>query len=450
MTGNSGNISIVSRRGNPLLHNLYRLILLSAAYMLIAGSIRPVWAADQTSRFTVRVETAYERTALNYNLLLVDTTSVSVDSLEQLQKSADTRTEPSAGLRAMLTGKGWHLDNGIYYAASGWREQFDGRGQFIISDVLSVRSQARFDYRQENREDDSLLSDYWNMAGDVRLLAALTERHTAFVRADGERLQYIDQSPAVGYDYNRLRSRIGWRWQSANFDFMELAAGFGRRFVPDSTDREYAERYASFYSNFGLGERHRISLDLQVNSKDYESTEATGDYSLATMDARWDYRPHISWLLSTRLRWDYWDFHAEDELSSDFHEFEPSLELKVPLGESWAFRCGPRLRVLLSPDSSISQAEYRQPSGIAGIEYLPLDPMWAELRVEVGYRDYDERLFGYSDYTLLKLDLTGDVAIGGNWSCAATANYEVEFHADNADDTDFLFFSVRLAYHLLK
>ena len=302
MKRTTGNLPVFTSTEDRVPCRLSWRVIVLVACVLVAGTVCIAQASDPPSRFSLQVETEYERTALNYHYLLADTAELTIDSLEQLQKSADTRTEPSAGLRAMLTGKGWHLNNGIYYSPSGWREQFDGRGRLGISDNLSVQSRARFDYRQENREEDSLFSDYWNAAGDIRLLAALSDNHTAFIRTDGECQRYVDQSPAVGYDYNRLRSRMGWRWQSATYDFVELTAGIGRRFVPDSTEQEYDERFASFNSDFGWGERNRIALDLYVNAKDYESADPTDDYSVATLDGRWDYRPSLSWLVTTRLR----------------------------------------------------------------------------------------------------------------------------------------------------
>jgi hypothetical protein len=281
-------------------------------------------------------------------------------------------------------------------------------------------------------------------------LATVSPTHTAFVRTDAEWLRYVDDVPGIGYDYNRLRSRVGWRWQSADFDFVEVAAGIGRRAVPDSTEREYAERFATFYSDIGAGDRHRLSLDLHIDAKDYKSNDPRDDYTFSAAEARWDYRPRLSWLLSAWVRWDFWDFRAEDEVTSDFHEIEPTVEAKIPLGTSWAARLGMRYRAMFSPNSESLQANYGQPSAICGLEYMPFVPVWTDLRAEIGYRDYEEGVLGYSDFTLVKIDLSGTADIADRWSFLAAVNYEIEVHAVEQDDTDFLYFSFRLAYHLMR
>jgi hypothetical protein len=421
-----------------------------AVFTLLKASICTAQVSGEQIRFDVRVESGYERTALNYNLLLVDTTALAPDSLEQLRKSGDTRTEPAAGLRATFDNTVISLSNGLYYSTSGWREQFDGGAGVFLSPAVKLLTNARFEYRQLSATEDSLLADYWTLTGDARILTRLSSNHTVFIRADWDRLQYPGEAPSFGDNFDRVRARAGWQWKSNNFDFADIAVGMGRRLVPDSTDREYTAKFAAAYFDFTFAERHRVALDAAVDFRDYRSADPADDYVMAATEWLWDYRPHLLWLLHAHLRWDFWDFRAQDEVSFDFHELEPALEVKIPLGEDWAFRPRLQYRLSFAADAAFSQADYRQSFGIVGLEYIPSAPLSIDARAGIGYRDYQNETFGYSDYTILRFDFTGYTNLSGRLALWASVDYEKEYHTVVSDDTDFLFFSVNLGYLVFR
>ncbi len=399
---------------------------------------------------SVQLETGYERAALNYNLLVADTSSLSPDSLEQLQQSADTRTEPLVGLRLAFDNDRFHLDNGVYYAKSGWREQFDGRAVFPLSPSWTIRANNHFEYHQADDAHDTLLVDYWTLAGDIRLLAHVSNSHTILFRADWQRLQYPGPAPSFGYDFDRVRSRLGWSWQSDNFDFAGITAGVGERLAPDSTDREYDERFIEGYLDAMVTDHHRLLFNAAINTRDYRSPDPGDDYTLVSADGRWELGTYTARRIGIGLQWDFWHFGAQDEVSFDFYELRPVLEFKLAVNDIWGLRFGPAYRLAASIDAEYTQADYHQPSGILGLEYMPGFPVWIDARFELGRRNYVESSLGYSDYTIMQFDISADIDFNDRLTLSAGIDYEKEFHTEKTDDTDFLFFTLNLRYCLMR
>jgi hypothetical protein len=404
---------------------------------------------DSTLHFEARLVAGYERTNLNYNLLLADTAAISPDSLDRLYKSADTRSEPLIGLAGEFSSRTLHLDNRLHYAASGWREQCAGQADFTVAPAWLLHADGRFDYHWTGEQEDTLLVDYWTLAGDVRLQHVISPASTASLRLDWDRLTYPGTRPSFGYNFDRLRSRVGWQWQTADFDFVEITAGGGKRFVPDSTDREYAEWFAEGYSDVSFAGEYRLLLAATVQTKDYYSDDPADDYTLLSFDGRGERGRYGAGRLSVTLRWDYWNFGAQDVVTYDFYELRPGIEYRFPLDETWSMRLGSEYGQSAAVDALYAQGDYQQPAAIVGVECMQTR-WWADLRIELGRRNYAETTTGYTDFTVIRCDASADIELGRRLTLAAGANYERELHTESADNTDFFFFFINLYYRLLK
>ncbi len=399
--------------------------------------------------FRVRVETGYERTALNYNLLQTDTASLSEEEISQILKSTDTRIEPVVGVRVFYDPGTLTLENAVFYGPAGWREHLDGGLRLPLTDFLEFRSNGAFAYEEAADLPDSILSDYWTLSGDARLLGRLSSIYTIYARLDWERLRYPHKSFDYAYDYNRTRYRIGGQWRSEEFDFADVAVGTGHRAAPDTVAREYDDIFASAYFDLGLATGHRLILDAGFSDKDYRSNDPRDDYQLSSVDIQWEYRARPTIPLTMSWRWDFWNFGSEDEVTYDFAENDAEVKVKIPLGDYWAVRLGPRYRFAYAIDEANAHADYRQPSGKFGIEYISLSGAWFETGLEIGRRHYRDDDYGYSDYTLARIQLMADARIGQGFAVSLSLDYEKEFHTDKADDTDFLFFSLGMDYTIL-
>lgn len=431
----------------------FRLSLLVIALALITPlrGEYPVCRAQAggDSPFAVQFEMGYERGALNYKLLLADTSSLSPDSLEHLRQAADIRTEPLAGLRLGVHTAGVHLDNGLRYTKSGWREDFDGRVLLHPFPGGTMRATSRFDYYGATAAEDTLLVDYWSLANEVRLLTRISSSHALLMRIDWNRLHYPGTPPSFGYNFDRLRARGGWSWQSADFDFVEFTAGLGERLAPDSTDREYDERFAEGYGDFTVADDHRLSFVAAVQARDYRSGDPGDDYTSIYLESRYDWAVRPGNRLALGVRWDFWNFGAQDEVSFDFYEFHPTLEYILTLTDAWRILIGPSYRSAAAVDTAYALADYHQPSGTFGAEYVPDFPVWIDARFELGRRNYAASSSGYSDYTMVQFDTSADIDLGHGLTCSAGIDYEIEFHDEETDDTDFLFFSLNVRYRLI-
>lgn len=374
---------------------------------------------------------------------LEDTLALDPDSLRALERTIEELKESYASVEAAYARGATLLSNTFYATDAASRNVTLARAR-LRSDAFRFDVNGRLEWKGED-DRDSLSSSY--VVGQISATPRLevSEHWSVFTRADFERTDY-DVSTPYGLDYDRVRGRLGIRYDGQLLESIELTLGRTSREVTDSARLSYDENWVQADASYWEWGTTTWSTVVSFRDRSYEEDDTSRNHSRISVELspRWQIREKLR--LDGLVLWEYWDYVLDSGAYFDFSSGEVETILRFSLAEEWEIALNGRSRWERAATEPFDEDDYSDWGAGPAASWRPRELIWIEVGGLWGKRGFNDASTIYDNYRFLELDVRLDAALGNRMTLSASVSYEQENHDDPSRDADYFYGSFALRF----
>ena len=405
------------------------------------------WPNCRADGFDFSAGTEYDYISSDYYLLTLDTLAISSDSLDQLKRSNDASNEilffgKLRFKKEFNSGPRLELYNRTALSNQTFRSNFRLRFQYGL-----FRLYNDFNIRQmDDSDEETLDQDYLYNRISASLRPSLGG---GFYLKFQDRFEFTSYDNPSGYYYNYSFNKIDIMLEREfGLDGL-LSVGYRNdvKTVSDSTRLEYDRNIFQVYGEYSPGYKFRVYLDNQYAVKNSQKEDDLDDETRNDFNLRLYFRPNFDFSINLFNQIDYLSFKVQDVVSFNQYYMKNDLELEYSLNTDLTLSLIPHHKAFLAEREIYSRQDYHEYTIEPKIEYMSGTSIWLDFSYELGKRNYDyEGDDVYSDYTLHRLSLLGDMELRSNLRLTVLASIDWEQHTEQADNTTLYFINCSLEY----
>lgn len=378
---------------------------------------------------------------------LEDTLAIGPDSLRTMERTIEELKESYASVEAAYARGATLLSNTFYATDAASRNVTLVRAR-LRRDTFRCDVNGRLEWKGED-DRDSLSSSYIVGQFSATPRVEVNDHWSVFARADFERTNYNVSTP-YGLDYDRIRGRLGVRYDGMFLELIELALGRTTRDVTDSARLSYDEDWVQVDASYWEWGTTTWSAVVSYRERAYEEDDISRNQSRIAVELspRWQIEEKVR--LDGVGSWEYWDYALDSGAYFDFSSGEVEAILRYAVVENWEIAFEGRSRWERAASEPFDDDDYSDFAAGPSASWRPKELIWIEVASLWGRRGFNESSTIYDDYGFLELDVRLDASLGSRMTLSASASYEQENHDDPSRDADYFYgsFALRLPIRL--
>lgn len=374
---------------------------------------------------------------------LEDTLALDPDSLRTLERIIEELKESYASVEAAYARGSTLLSNTFYATDAASRNVTLARAR-LRKDTFRFDVNGRLEWKGED-DRDSLSSSYVVGQFSATPRVEVSDHWSVFARGDYERTDY-NVSTAYGLDYDRVRGRLGVRYDGAFLESIELTLGRTTRDVTDSARLSYDEAWIQVDASYWEWGTTTWSAVVSYRERAYDEDDISRNHRRVAVELspRWQIREKLR--LDGLLSWEYWDYASDSGAYFDFSSGEVETSVRYELAEEWEIALIGRSRWERAATEPFGEDDFSDIAVGPTVNWRPKELIWIELGGLWGKRGYDQASTVYDDYGFVELDVRLDASLGSRMTLSASASYEQENHDDPSRDADYFYGSFALRF----
>ncbi len=374
---------------------------------------------------------------------LEDTLALDPDSLRALERTIEELKESYASVEAAYARGSTMISNTFYATDAASRNVTLARAR-LRKDTFRFDVNGRLEWKGED-DRDSLSSSYVVGLFSATPRVEVSDHWSVFARADLERTDYNFSTP-YGLDYDRVRGRLGVRYDGTVLQSIEVTLGRTTRDVTDSARLSYDEDWVQVDASYWEWGTTTWSAVVSYRDRAYEEDDISRNHSriAAELSPRWQIREKLR--LDGLLCWEYWDYALDSGIYFDFNSGEVETILRYELAEEWEFSLNGRSRWESAATEPFDEDNYSDWAAGPSASWRPNELVWIEVGSLWGKRSFNDSSTIYDNYGFLELDVRLDASLDSRMTLSASASYEQENHDDPSHDADYFYGSFALRF----
>ncbi len=332
-------------------------------------------------------------------------------------------------------------------------------GSFRLGDYdNNLRLFGKFESKSPTGDNDTRIEEYTYYQTGLSGRRRLTDRVSLEFRAGFENVSFAgenDDSVLVddslinkfsNFDYSIFSAAIGGEFTISEFvSALTWRGGWKYRAVPDSTRAEYDQyRFDLGYTYFSL--KTIISLDGEVEFRDYAQPNDTNDFSAITIKGRFSHNISDRFQAGMLLATDIYSYKKTDIINRDYTRYIAEAKGIYSLN---GFGLGPLLRLESRSEAAVkddiiddfSETYSQWEAGIQA-EFLDTRALFLDSELTYGRRNYREGEGFLSSYNLWSVSFLASYSIFKNLSVDGMFDGTFESHSDRNDDSNLYLLSI--------
>jgi hypothetical protein len=378
---------------------------------------------------------------------LEDTLGIDPDSLRALERTIEELKESYASVEAAYARGSTFLSNTFYATDAAARNVTLARAR-LRRNAVRFDLNGRLEWKGED-DRDSLSSSYLVGQFSATPRLEVSDHWSLLARADYEQTDYEVSSP-YGQDYDRIRGRLGVRYDGAFLESLELTLGRTTRDVSDSARLSYDEDWVQVDASYWEWGTTTWSAVVSYRDRAYEEDGISRNHNRIAVEVspRWQIGEKLRF--DGLLSWEYWDYASDSGAYFDFSSGEVEPFLRYAASEEWEIAIGVRSRWESATTEPFNEDNFSDFGVGPSVTWRPKPLIWVEAGGLWGNRRYNELSTIYDDYGFVELDVRLDAAMGSHMTLSASASYEQENHDDPTRDADYFYgsFALRFPFRL--
>jgi len=288
--------------------------------------------------------------------------------------------------------------------------------------------------------DYALSNNYTQFNSSLKLKRKFKERYTLALNGRFEALRY-EEKTEFDYNYNYMDGGIQFEGNSSLARLFHIAAFFGHKEAPDTTELSYDRLLGVIESSLSLGEL-TLRFSSSADRKDYSSNVRSSYWYIISnleMSVFEMKKTTYSLIFDSELT----SYDTESEIYINTHFVRGGFKYKHEIGSLSSIYIEPRVARMFCDSSP--EERYVEGSIVLGMDIFDSKWFWLTASYEPGYRDYTlKNNTIYSDFTINRISIIGSIHLPEKFSIDIFLTHEPEKHSRREDDFSVSLISVEL------
>ena len=366
---------------------------------------------------------------------ITDATLLSKDYLDDEKGLVYLKIDPKSEGRYVFEA-GWEQTPEMLRAV-GWGHIAVGKIGNRLETDLNFEIKDRYDGEPDAGEELSVVK------GKVKYAKKLSETVESNFRIYAENVAF-DSTGSFIYNYSRIGGEAGFNVLSRDLNSVFFTAGVEKRNVPDSSLLDYLLIRGNL-GYFGQVSGNRISFDLTIENKDYDSRDDQNDYLLTTLYGDVKMAAGSDYFFRPLMSLEYFNFKNDEYINDDYILARGG----ILLGRDYdriSIAAGPKIELHSIATDFEQDDDYFEYLVFSSIDLLYSDRILCLFENQLGRRGYKNDPLYYSDFTFDRISLIGSFRLVGSLNFDLLVSAEWEWHEIGADDSRLYLLSSGLNY----
>ena len=390
-----------------------------------------------------------------YRLLGYEYDSTGYEVVETEKETLDLepagRTFLTVNMNAGGGNTSFDASNTFSFTTSSWRNSLSLDLEQELNPDLTLRAAGSAEGRIYHTVFPSLADtfyarDYLNSQARLESEWSLTDRFRIGIRDEAEYQLYAEPD-SFNYNYLVNRVRADALWELGMLSSVDGEYNWSRRWVAADPGQNYTQHSGRLGADHLFGSGLRLSGSDEVRRRTYRDRERSYWEQSADVSIGFD-ADAFDVGLENEAGWTWYD--SVTDVYSSMFENSTELEFELRPWNALTVRFGPGYE-FGNTIAGAAEDEYREWSGLVGLDLFILDRFWASAEDRIGRRRYPQ-----ADTTFQSDFLFNELTVFLNWTVLsgssgrlgleAMASILPEWHARKTDDFTLGIYTLELKY----